>query len=486
MALAFRARRPAVDLGPDPEWISDPELPPPPSRRRLAALLALTVVVPLLWVIGTQLAGPDDGTFVDPHVNGSQWHTGIPINAVHGGTPLRAGDIVTAIGGRATTTLDSAHGPERHAGDVVRYDIVRDGQARHVDVKLFRFDVLAGFARTWLGFLLPTLALLIGLFVVLRRPREPAAHVSLWLGVLLLAGMTGWLLGLRAIDLGGGRGLVPQIGGELCRTLKWSAFLHLAIVFPHPPQSRAWRRWAPIAAYTLPLALVLGLHAGRRDPARPPAAADDDGHARRLVGRARDHRRLRPRLPSHARSDRPPPVRDHPARLGRGEQHLHPAGPAAGGGPRSPAGRLQVRGAVLRVHADGDGRRDPALSALRSAGDPAPLDRLRPAHGAVARGGDRRAGRRERALRSLADRRRARRRRRRAGLSPAARAAPAVGRRADLRRARRPLPGGLRARQPRGRRQPAGRAAAHRRDARHDAAARLRGDPAASPASARR
>src|ERR1700754_936973 len=103
MGLAFRAHRPAADLGPDPEWIRDPELPPPASRRRLAALLALTVFVPLLWVIGTQLAGPDGSTYADPDVNASQWKTGIPIKSVHGDTPLRAKDIVTAIGGRSTT-----------------------------------------------------------------------------------------------------------------------------------------------------------------------------------------------------------------------------------------------------------------------------------------------------------------------------------------------------------------------------------------------
>src|SRR3954470_8335974 len=37
------------------------------ARWRILAILVVAIVVPVMWVGGVQLAGPDDGTLVNPH-----------------------------------------------------------------------------------------------------------------------------------------------------------------------------------------------------------------------------------------------------------------------------------------------------------------------------------------------------------------------------------------------------------------------------------
>jgi signal transduction histidine kinase len=230
-------------------------------RRTVLIVLVLVVAVPLGWVVAIQLAGPDDGTLLNPHLSsdpGRQWRTGVRVDRVHDPqSPLRPDDIIVAVDGRRLATLDAWQGPRRHAGDVVRYTYLRDGKVRDATLRLHDFDVPGAFMNNVVVYALPLVLLAVAMFVFVQRPRDRAAQLMLALAVFLIAGTGEWPLGLRAIDIAGGRGVWPYIGSDIANALMWGVWTHFAVVFPQPPRRLAARPRLIFWVYLLPFALYL-------------------------------------------------------------------------------------------------------------------------------------------------------------------------------------------------------------------------------------
>jgi signal transduction histidine kinase/CheY-like chemotaxis protein len=92
---------------------------------------------------------------------------------------LQIGDLIVRAGGHtAEEWLDGAPpGPEWHAGGVVTYEVLRDGQTITLPIQLAPIPFSAILARWWPHLLASLSLVLIGSFVFWKRPHEPAARL---------------------------------------------------------------------------------------------------------------------------------------------------------------------------------------------------------------------------------------------------------------------------------------------------------------------
>ena len=226
--------------------------------RRVPLAAACALVVLGLVAAAVRLDTPADGTTLE--LGWSTWHpdgvvVGVPAGA--DAAPLRDGDVVTVIGGRALA--DGLGGlPAPAAGDVVAYRIA--GAAADLGVPMRRPDpgplVDAGWGN--LVFVVAFAGLAFALF--LRRPDEPSTTP-------LLIGSAG-LLGSTLAVVGGLPATALATGGPLlwlfhlnvvgAYSLGWGAMVAFALQF------NRWHPWyrgrggVLAAAYAGPVAIMAG------------------------------------------------------------------------------------------------------------------------------------------------------------------------------------------------------------------------------------
>jgi hypothetical protein len=135
------------------------------ARRVPASLLLLTFVLLGVagWGVWSRAQAPTDGTTVSPASGAVSFGRIVAID----GTEL------------AERARRLPGGPARHVGDVVGYEVRRDGVIRTVEVTLRPYPVLRGLAGWWPMVLVVVLLLATSVTVVWARPRDPAARAAL-------------------------------------------------------------------------------------------------------------------------------------------------------------------------------------------------------------------------------------------------------------------------------------------------------------------
>jgi len=246
------------------------------------AALVITMLAVSAAFAGYRASAPSDGTKVgglgNPYAPG-----GVTVDESQGHaerTALEAGDRVVALDGRPIGQwLDSlvdpaASRPTLVEGDVISYTVVRAGQQVEVPVVAGPFGPVAAVAEDW-GVLLFALAMQIaGIYLFVRRPREPAARALLVAGTGMFASSVPWALGLQVSDfaLGSSFWLYAAATG-VAYALLWSGALHFALVFPRQIPFAGSRRRILLIAYAGPIGGLLaaialvGLVAGHVQPA---------------------------------------------------------------------------------------------------------------------------------------------------------------------------------------------------------------------------
>ena len=213
------------------------------GEGRWAARIVLVVsALGLLLAVGPTLArltAPSSGTVLAP----GPWPAdGFEVTTIPGMiTPLRDGDVVTAIDGRSIVAwlepaADPPAGPaaEPAIGDVVRFDVVRDGRPIALDVPLVGLPGASILLGAWgtLGFVVAMVVL--GAIVFGLRPGVPAAGALLVAGVGAAGSTVPYLLGNDPLDAVTGRLGPIQLGMIAVYLLLWAGLIDFTLVFPRP------------------------------------------------------------------------------------------------------------------------------------------------------------------------------------------------------------------------------------------------------------
>ncbi len=206
--------------------------------RWAARIVLVTSVAAVILSIGLTMAriqAPSSGTVIAP---GPYPADGFELTTIASmRTPLRDGDVVTAIDGRsiadwlvAVDRLETASA----IGDVVRFDIRRDGQPFPVDVPLVAVPAAAVLLGAWGTLSFVAAMLVLGAVVFSVRPGVPAAGALLVAGVGAAGSTVPFLLGNDPLDAVTGQ-LVPiQLGLIAVYLLLWAGLIDFALVFPRP------------------------------------------------------------------------------------------------------------------------------------------------------------------------------------------------------------------------------------------------------------
>lgn len=183
-------------------------------------------------------------------------------------TPLRSGDIVVAIEDVPVDELLKGAAepmPAFEAGARWRYDVLRDGERRTIEVPLRQ----GGFVRDTLRegasiFLISLVLVALGAWATLRRPDQPAARSLLLLGSGFTAYQVFQAFCADAVLLPESRPLFAvAIAGHVGSLAIWTtAAAHLALSFPEPVRLLRRRPWVPPVVYFGTFVTAAGLQGG--------------------------------------------------------------------------------------------------------------------------------------------------------------------------------------------------------------------------------
>lgn len=235
------------------------------GRPAILVTSALMVALGVVFVV-LHLTTPSDGARLDP--SQPVWRAnGVVITPLRQEiSGLRSGDLVVAVNG---TSLESsawdlanlsAPRPSWQRGQVVTYTVVRNGLTQDVPVHLGPYPLEGVWRENWGTILFALIFEFVAVYVVLRRPREPAALVLLLCASGILGGTT-WSFGLQVSDLVGGVGFwLYKATSFAVYMLFYIAGLHFALIFPRPHAFVLRHpRWLPVlyvAPYTVYLAYL--------------------------------------------------------------------------------------------------------------------------------------------------------------------------------------------------------------------------------------
>ncbi len=231
------------------------------SRTRRLLVISAAWAIPVVWVVLALLAGPSDGTTISqgrPTLGADSWRSPPTVVRAYGDTQLRVGDTVLSIGGRTVEEwVASGEAPARSVGETVTYEVRRPApdldRELELDVRLTTYPVGAAIAANLPWLLLAGLLLVAGSVVFWARPATATARASLAAAALVPAGLTTIPLGLSALDLAGGRGVWPHLGGQIALALAAGSLLTAALAFPSPPTRLARHPTGYAAAYAVPV-----------------------------------------------------------------------------------------------------------------------------------------------------------------------------------------------------------------------------------------
>lgn len=172
----------------------------------------------------------------------------------------QAGDIVTAVGGQSMETwvnsllVPGLPRPRLQIGDEVTYTIERDGQSNNLVNVLGSFPLKTIISRYWGVLLFAFVSQLVALFVLLRKPHDPAAQ-AFFIWALSGSHSYAWSFFLQVSDI------TSAIGFWLFRLstpglwlIYWPAGLHMALVFPKPIPLVKRRKWIIPSLYLISFA----------------------------------------------------------------------------------------------------------------------------------------------------------------------------------------------------------------------------------------
>jgi signal transduction histidine kinase len=233
-----------------------------PERARLMILLAATAMVALgaafVWL---HIASPSDSARLNP--GQSAWRANGLIVTVLRPQPggLLSGDIVVAVDGKSTESWaqalfdPNATRPQWQVGQVVTYTVERDGVIMTMPVTLVSYPLDAVWDEGWSTIIFALVFEFIALYIVVRRPNEPAALVLL-LAASGILGATTWTFSMQISDLTGGAGFwLYKATTSADFLLFYIASLHFALIFPRRNGLLARHpRWV-LALYLIPFAL---------------------------------------------------------------------------------------------------------------------------------------------------------------------------------------------------------------------------------------
>jgi two-component system, NarL family, sensor kinase len=235
-------------------------------RRRAGVplLVAVVIMASLGWIFVARGSSPADGTVTFP--SAPYWsRRGVVVNELlPGNSGLQVGDCVVAVDGRRLEDL-VRNGPVRvyHVGDVVRYDLRRNGAPPNrdcsgpqssIEITLVPYQFSSVFSEHASVLALACFMLALGAFLIAVRPRSGAPRALLVAACLYPFGVTEWPFGTQVIDLASGPRLWPFVIGDIANTLFWGALLLLAASLPRqrlPPRS------VTLGCFILPLALYV-------------------------------------------------------------------------------------------------------------------------------------------------------------------------------------------------------------------------------------
>lgn len=233
------------------------------ARIGLIAAIVLLLAVTIAFG-GHRLATPSDGTEIGISATEPGSH-GLAVQADPGSAPLETGDGIVWILGRDVDTwagqlLDpGAIRPTVGLDDSIALIVARDGRQVPLSILATRFDPVGAVVEAWALLLLAVTFAVSGVYVVARRPDDPAARAVLVGGVALLASAVGTMLGLQALDLVTATGFwLYAVTAGLAYAVFLGSVLRFAFVFPRPNPVVGDRRRATLA-WLLPLAVLVAV-----------------------------------------------------------------------------------------------------------------------------------------------------------------------------------------------------------------------------------
>jgi signal transduction histidine kinase len=234
--------------------------------------LVLALLACSLAFVGHRLSVPSDGTIVgggagNPYADGAV--TIGPSLGHAAATQVQAGDRVIQLMGRPIDTWLDALGnpaasrPVTGLGDAVSLAVVRAGRTIEVTTTAAPFDPLAALREDWGAVVLALSIQIVGIYLFMRRPKEPAARALLITGTGMFASTVPWALGLQITDIAHGAGFwLHAAATGLAYALFWCGAIHFALVFPRPIPfaDRPYR--VLLVAYAIPIAALISVILG--------------------------------------------------------------------------------------------------------------------------------------------------------------------------------------------------------------------------------
>lgn len=230
--------------------------------RWRAIAIALAVILVFIAYLSLVVSSPSDGVHL--RIDNGWRREGIEASLMTEGlSGLQEGDLVVAIGGRSIESLvESAFRltddrPEWSIGDTVVYRVIRDGEALEVPVTLARYPLGELMKSEWTGILTTLSIFLIALFIILKRPFEPAARVFFVAGTSAVVAMS-WSFGPTMNMLAGSIHFPFYLITSAGYILLLVAFAHFALVFPKTTPAVSRRAWIGPSIYLIPLCFLVG------------------------------------------------------------------------------------------------------------------------------------------------------------------------------------------------------------------------------------
>lgn len=210
-------------------------------------------LAPLLWLALVLPGSPSDGTFVTSPtavLEETRWGSSVTVLATYGDTPLRVGDEVLAVGGRAVDeAVRGGEAPAVGPGDQLRYRVLRRGEGldRELDVEvpLAAHPVWSAAAGQPHRVALTLSLLLAGSLLVWRGARSGPALGTLAAGAAAGVGLTAGPFGPGVVDVATAD-LARCAVGEVAMVLALVAGSVALVGFALPDGTRVARgaRWA--------------------------------------------------------------------------------------------------------------------------------------------------------------------------------------------------------------------------------------------------
>ena len=227
-----------------------------PWRHPLGWLVAVMLAAGVA-LVGLRLLTPVDGTQVPPRT--WAWTgDGVVVEAAPD-SPLRDGDLVTAIGGAPLGADGGWWAPAQRTGDRLVHQVVRDERPMAVPVTLRRALVADRLLQAWGTVLFVVVLFVVVAYLYARRP-GPATGGLLVLGSGLLASDLTLEIGVSATDARGDPVLwLYVLNTQVVYVVGWAGLVAFALLFPRPWAPLARHRWLLWVVCAAPVALVVAL-----------------------------------------------------------------------------------------------------------------------------------------------------------------------------------------------------------------------------------